>query len=83
MTQNVLKAILSSSLSTVLKKTDFTNPPRRLLMEASQNNPYMAVIKAEHYKKGGLKTNTYVPVPGTRHWRILEVGRDLCASTYI
>lgn len=48
-------------------------------MEASQNNPYMAVIKAEHYKKGGLKTNTYVPIPGTRHWRILEVGRDLCA----
>lgn len=33
-----------------------------MLMEASQNNPYMAVERTEHCKRGGLKTNTYVPV---------------------
>lgn len=54
-------------------------------MEASQNNPYMAVATAEHYKRGGLKTYTYVPVPDSRLWRTLEVGRDfwLCIDFHI
>lgn len=55
-----------------------------MLMEESQNNPYMAVGRAEHCKRGGLKTNTYVPVQTAGLGENLRLkGTSDCALIFI